>query len=83
MFTKVIAFILILLIIFLPGYFKLHKLRVKNNELTRQIEKLNKANLELSDRLNKLQNDPVYVEGLAREKLRVAGKDETVYKVVP
>ncbi len=83
MILRAIIFSLILLIIFLPGYLKLHKLRVKNNELIRQVEKLEKANLELSERLYKLQNDPVYVEGLAREKLGVAGKDETVYKVVP
>ena len=73
----------ILLVIFLPGFIKLQKMRFKDESLSNQIDQTKKANLELEEEKEKLQNDLAYVEKVAREKMGVVRKGEVIYKVVP
>lgn len=73
----------ILLVIFLPGFIKLQKMRFKSESLSNQIDQTKKANLELEEEKEKLQNDLAYVEKVAREKMGVVRKGEVIYKVVP
>lgn len=75
--------VVFLLILFLPGFTKLQELRDRNQELQAKIKKLNVENALLQQELNRLLNDPVYQEGVAREKLGVARKGEIPVKVLP
>ena len=64
----------------------LHKtaeLRDKNQELTEQIKKMNIENALLLEELARVQNDPVYQEKIARQKMGVVRKGEIPIKVVP
>ena len=70
-------------VIFIPGYLKIKRLARANRELERQIEEIKQANRKLKENQEKLINDPLYLEKVAREKLGVARKGEVVYKVLP
>ena len=65
---------------FLPGFFKLRELRKNNRNLERRIEILTKANEELKKEKEKLENDPSYIEKVAREKLGMTRKDEIILR---
>jgi len=71
-----------LLIIFLPGYTKLQELRDRNRELETNIKKLNRENTILEEELKRLEDDPVYQEKIAREKMGVVRKGEIPVKIV-
>jgi cell division protein FtsB len=72
-----------LLVIFLPGYAKLQVLRDKNTELAKKVRSLNIENTLLQQELERVQNDPVYQERIAREKMGVVRKGEIPIKIIP
>ncbi|TRZ95297.1 septum formation initiator family protein [bacterium] len=72
-----------LLILFLPGYTKLQELRNKNQELEINIKKLNIENFLLQGEILRLENDPLYQEKIARERMGVVRKGEIPFKIVP
>ena len=72
-----------LLIIFLPGYTKLQELRDKNRDLETKIRRLNIENSLLQQEARRIENDPVYQEKIAREKMGVVRKGEIPIKIVP
>jgi cell division protein FtsB len=72
-----------LLVIFLPGYTKLQELRDKNRDLTAKIKRLNVDNYLLQEEIKRIQNDPVYQEKIAREKMGVVRKGEIPIKIIP
>ena len=72
-----------LLFIFLPGYTKLQELRDKNRELAGKAKQLSIENYLLQQELNRIAQDPVYQEKIAREKLGVVRKGEVPVKIVP
>jgi cell division protein FtsB len=72
-----------LLVIFLPGYSKLQELRDKNIESELKIKQLARDNLLLQQELYKIENDPVYQEKIARDKLGVVRKGEIPVKIIP
>lgn len=71
------------LIIFLPGYTKLVELRDRNQELEFKIKRLNIENALLEEELKKVENDPLYQEKIAREKMGVVRKGEIPVKIIP
>lgn len=71
-----------LLILFLPGYTKLQELRDKNRQLEDNIKKLHVENALLEQELARLQNDPLYQERIAREKMGVVRKGEIPFKII-
>lgn len=75
--------VILLGIIFIPGYLKIRRLSRKNQDLKSQIEEIKQANRKLKEDQQKLINDPLYLEKVAREKLGVVRKGEVVYKVLP
>lgn len=75
--------ILFLLILFLPGYTKLQELRDKNRDLLIKIRRLNVENALLQQELGRLENDPLYQEKVAREKMGVVRKGEIPIKIIP
>ncbi len=78
--TYITIGIFIIALVFLPGFSKLQKLREKNRNLKKRIEILTRANEELKKQKERLENDPSYVEKIAREKLGMARRDEIILK---
>jgi cell division protein FtsB len=71
------------MVVFLPGYTKLQDLRAKNRELSLNINKLKKENVLLQNEIVRLQDDPLYQEKVAREKMGIVRKGEVPVKIVP
>ncbi|NQT95482.1 MAG: septum formation initiator family protein [Candidatus Omnitrophica bacterium] len=74
--------IIVLLIIFFPGYSKLQQLRAKNRLLREKIESLKQENEDLAGQIEKLENDPFYIEKRTRDKMGVGKKGEIRYKII-
>ncbi|MBM3245601.1 MAG: septum formation initiator family protein [Candidatus Omnitrophica bacterium] len=72
-----------LLIIFLPGYTKLQDLRDKNKDLEFKIKQLHIENALLEQEAQRIENDPVYQERIAREKMGAVKKGEIPVKLIP
>lgn len=64
------------------GTFKLIRFYNHKNEIEKEIEELKKKKAELEKIQTKLQNDPDYIEKIAREKYKMKKKGEKVYQVV-
>jgi len=71
------------LILFTPGFTKLQGLRDKNVDLEDKIRRLNIENALLNQELRRIENDPVYQERIAREKMGVVRKGEIPIKIMP
>ncbi|MBM3254870.1 MAG: septum formation initiator family protein [Candidatus Omnitrophica bacterium] len=72
-----------LLAIFLPGYSRLQELRDKSRDLEHKIKLLKRENYILQQELIRIENDPVYQEKIARDKMGVVRKGEVPIKIVP
>ena len=81
--TSVLVFLGLILIIFFPGYAKIQEMRQKNRKLDADIKRLKAENIALGIEKEKLEKDPAYLEQVAREKLGIVKKGETVYRLVP
>ena len=79
----ILGIILIILIIFLPGYTKLQELKDRNRILDEKINDLKSESALLEDEFLRIQQDPVYQEEVVREKLGVVRKGEVIYKIEP
>ena len=80
---QLLVIVLIILIIFLPGYTKLQELKERNRDLESKISKIKLENALLKNEILRIQQDPVYQEEIVREKLGVVRKGEVVYKIEP
>ncbi len=69
-----------LCVIFLPGISKYNQLRQENQKNQETLQELQETNVKLEKEKAMLENDPVYVERRAREKLGVAKKGEVTIK---
>ncbi len=77
-------FLLLLFIVFGEnGLTDLNRLKIKKDDLSLKNEELTKKNLSLYREIERLKNDPGYVENVARQELGVIGKDEVIIKVKP
>jgi len=61
------------------GLMKYSKMGDQYNDLTSQITKLKLDNRRLRKEIHALQNDPDYLETIARDKLSLAREGEIVY----
>jgi len=73
----------VILALFLPSYTKMQDLRYKNAQYKKQIEDLKNEQVRLLEEGRRLKDDPEYLEKVARERMGLIRKGETVYKVVP
>ena len=71
------------MLLFIPGFAKLQGLRDKNVDLEDKIRRLNIENALLNQELRRIENDPVYQERIAREKMGVVRKGEIPIKIMP
>jgi len=75
------GFAILLLVLFLPGYTKLRESRIKNRQLEAKFRKIAIENYLLQEELKRVENDPVYQEKLARDKMGVVRKGEIPIKI--
>jgi len=73
----------VILMIFLPSYSKLQDLRQRNADYAVQVRDLKQENTRLVEEKRRLEDDPVYLEKVAREKMGLAREGEVVYKMIP
>lgn len=73
-------FIGIFIVIFLPGFSELQKLREENRDSQKRMEILVHHNEVLKEEIQRMKQDPDYMEKKAREKLGIVKKGEIVYK---
>ncbi|MCP4649137.1 MAG: septum formation initiator family protein [PVC group bacterium] len=79
---KIILGFVVIVAIFFPSYSKIQKLKSKDADLSQELERKNKENKELSEEIEMLKTDPVYIEEVARDTLKVARENEIVFRVV-
>ena len=75
----VIAVIIFLL--FLPSFTQMQNVKTKNFEYAKRIKDLEAQQTRLLEEKERLENDPVYLEKVAREKLGLIKQGEVVYRV--
>jgi len=78
---RVIFIAIVLCVIFLPGYSRLQKLREENSEQSKRIELLEEHNEKMKTELERMREDPDYLEKKARDKLGIVKKGEVIYRV--
>jgi len=78
----ILGALVLLAMVFLPGFIKLQELREKNREMIVKIKRLNIENALLQLELKRVQDDPVYQEKIAREKMGVVRKGEIPIKII-
>jgi cell division protein FtsB len=72
---------LLLFIVFSEnGLLDLNRLKAERDQLLQKNETLTQENLSLYREIERLKEDPEYVENVARKELGVIGKDEVVIK---
>ncbi|MFH1791105.1 MAG: septum formation initiator family protein [Candidatus Omnitrophota bacterium] len=72
--------LLMLAVIYFPGFSRLQQLKEENRALERKIEELKGSNTLLIETIRRLETDPVYVEKVAREKMKKTRQGEIIYK---
>ena len=76
-----ILFSLLLLIIFGDnGLVDFVLIKGEKNSLIEKNEKLNQGNLNMYREIDRLKNDPKFVENVVRQELGVIAKDEVIFK---
>lgn len=77
-------FLMLLFIVFGEnGIMDLHHLKIEKDNLSKKNDELKKENISFYREIERLKNDPRYVEDVARKELGVIGKDEVIIKVKP
>ncbi len=74
--------IIVVMVIFAPGYFRLRELRQRNMVLLEQIDKLKHENQDLAYQVEHLEDDPFYIEKRARDRMGIGKEGEVRYKLV-
>ena len=80
-FLFILAFFV--LAVFIPSFSKMQDLRARNDQLQAQIELLKVQNADLTEEKRMLEDDPVYFERVAREKMGIVKEGEVVYRLIP
>ncbi len=81
--TQIIFFasIIIALLLYLPSLFKIQDLKQTNNDYKNQISHLTQKNENLIEERRLLEEDPEYLEKVAREKMRIMREGEVMYRI--
>ena len=73
----------VILAVFLPSYTRLQDLRRRNADYAQQIEYLKEKNARMRREKHLLEQDPAYLEKVAREKMGLVREGEVIYRIVP
>ena len=71
----------IILLFFLPSFTMMQDHRQKNLEYEKKIVELQRRNEELKEEKQRLIEDPVYLERVARERMGLVREGEKVYRM--
>ena len=71
----------IILLFFLPSFTMMQDHRQKNLEYEKKIVELQRRNDELKEEKQRLIEDPVYLERVARERMGLVRDGEKIYKM--
>ena len=71
------------LVVFLPSYTHMQDLQQKNADSAREIKKLKEEKERMAEEKRKLEEDPVYLEKVARENMGLIRQGEVIYRLVP
>lgn len=63
------------------GLVRMFELKSKRNIIKAEIEQIKLGISEKEEEKNRLENDPEYIEKIAREKYRMVKQGEKVYRV--
>ncbi len=77
------AFATLVLMIFLPSFTLVQDQRQKNREYARRIAELEAKNSELRRERQLLENEPVYLEKVGRERMGLVREGEMIYRLMP
>ncbi len=81
---KVIVIIIILgALLTYPAYLELRKYRRHLARLDEENKSLEETNRDLQSEAEALENDPFYIEKVARESLGLIKPGEIIYKIIP
>ena len=73
----------VVLLVFLPSFTKMQDIKQRNGEYQKEIQALKADNTKLTEERRLLEEDPVYLEKVAREKMGLARDGEVVYRLTP
>ncbi len=74
-------FLLLTIVVFGDnGLIELQRLRSRHAELVKVNERLRHENLNMYRSVERLQNDPIYIEHVARQELGMIRPDEIIFK---
>lgn len=62
------------------GFVDLNRMKKEMAIIVKKNESLNHENLALYRRINRLKNDPEFIENIARQELGMVAKDEFIFK---
>mgnify|MGYP001595757463 FL=1 len=71
----------IILLFFLPSFTMMQDHRQKNLEYEKKIVELQRRNEELEEEKQRLIEDPIYLERVARERMGLVREGEKVYRI--
>ncbi len=74
--------IVILLFAYLPAFTKLQELRQRLKDTQEEILKAKQKNFDLEEEITQMETNPDYLAVVARDKMGVVKKGETVFKIV-
>jgi len=75
-----LALYLIMIVTGKNGLIDLGENRARLKTLMERNQRLEQKNIELYRVIDRMKNDPSYMEDLARQELKMIGKDEVIYK---
>ncbi len=79
---KFLIIVFVLAALFFPGFAKLQELKQKLSDTEEKLSVTQKRNAFLEDRITQLKTNQESLEIVAREKMGVVKKGETVLKIV-
>ena len=69
------------LVAFVPSYTRMQDFKQKDLEYSRQIQQLKHEKIDLIEEKRRLEEDPAYLERVAREKMGLIREGEVVYQI--
>jgi len=78
--SLLLAALLFFIIVSEHGLGDLVFLRQERGKLVEKTEQLTRENLSISIEIDRLKNDPKYIENIARKELGMIGEDEVILK---
>ena len=78
--SLLLAALLFFIIVSEHGLADLVFLRQEQGKLVEKAEQLTRENLYISVEIDRLKNDPKYIENIARKELGMIGEDEVILK---